>query len=137
MQRETAFQKAFCALGATSRSSLGGGEGPALLLYLLREGEKRFVRSCVLRQFFRETQKSALVKSFVFGFLHLALGGFYVILCRDEQDRLGAETGLKVLHSVVVTSSAKLQVRPILLKKIFLVIFFNNHLTTYETTHCR
>src|SRR3972149_1052458 len=29
-------------------------------------------------------------------------------------------------------SSAKLQVRPILLKKIFFVIFFNNHLAAYE-----
>jgi hypothetical protein len=33
-------------------------------------------------------------------------------------------------------SSAKLQVRLILLKKIFFMIFFNNHLTTYGTIHC-
>jgi len=34
-------------------------------------------------------------------------------------------------------SSAKLQVRPILLKKIFFVIFFNDHLTGYGAIHCR
>ncbi len=33
-------------------------------------------------------------------------------------------------------SSAKLQVRPILLKKIFFMIFFNNQLTTYGRIHC-
>jgi len=30
-------------------------------------------------------------------------------------------------------SSAKLQIRPILLKKISFVIFFNNYLSDYET----
>jgi len=33
-------------------------------------------------------------------------------------------------------SSAKLQVRPILLKKISLMIFFNNYLSDYETIRC-
>jgi len=39
--------------------------------------------------------------------------------------------------AVLVMSSAKLQVRPILLKKIFFVIFFNNHLTSYDTIRSR
>src|SRR4030042_275615 len=33
-------------------------------------------------------------------------------------------------------SSAKLQVRPILLKKISFMIFFNNYLNDYETIRC-
>jgi len=33
-------------------------------------------------------------------------------------------------------SSAKLQVRPILLKKISFMIFFNNYLSDYETIRC-
>jgi hypothetical protein len=33
-------------------------------------------------------------------------------------------------------SSAKLQVRPILLKKISFMIFFNSHLSDYETIRC-
>jgi len=33
-------------------------------------------------------------------------------------------------------ASAKLQVRPILLKKISFMIFFNNYLSDYETIRC-
>jgi len=36
----------------------------------------------------------------------------------------------------IVMSSAKLQVRPILLKKISFMIFFNNYLSDYETIRC-
>jgi hypothetical protein len=36
-----------------------------------------------------------------------------------------------------IMSSAKLQVRPILLKKISFMIFFNNYLSDYGTIGCR
>jgi hypothetical protein len=40
------------------------------------------------------------------------------------------------LLSFDMKASAKLQVRPILLKKISFMIFFNNYLSDYETIRC-
>jgi len=40
------------------------------------------------------------------------------------------------LSDYLLMSSAKLQVRPILLKKISFMIFFNNYLSDYETIRC-
>jgi hypothetical protein len=40
------------------------------------------------------------------------------------------------LSTEPIMSSAKLQVRPILLKKISFMIFFNNYLSDYETIRC-
>jgi len=41
-----------------------------------------------------------------------------------------------VFDKIREMSSAKLQVRPILLKKISFMIFFNNYLSDYETIRC-